>query len=116
MSQKHKTTVQPADRNEEIEVVVEYDYHKGSPGRLSGPPENCYPPEPAYVEIISVMHGAIDIEPYLHDDIMLNIEQEIEDSVTGKAAADEQDYWDSERRRQRDERYELTEVIQEDCE
>lgn len=78
MSKKWKTTVQPADRNPEIEVIVEYDYHKGSPGRLWGPPERCYPPEPAYVEIINVMHGAIDIEQYLSDEAMTTIEWDIE--------------------------------------
>jgi predicted secreted Zn-dependent protease len=110
---KYTTTIQPADRHDEIEIVVEYDYHKGSPGRLSGPPENCYPAEPAYVEIISVMHNGVDIERYLHDDTMIDIEQAIEDHVTGQAAADEQDYWDNVRKERR---HELTEVIQEDCE
>lgn len=112
MSAKFKTTVQPADRNDEIEVTVEYDYHKGSPGRLSGPPERCYPPEPAYVEIINVMHGSIDIEPYLSDDIMINIEQEIEADIQSahELAMERRD------EQLRDERYERSEVIQEDCE
>ena len=100
---KYKTTVQPADRNPEFEVVVEYAFHKGDPGRTSGPPERCYPPEPAYLEIISVMHGAIDIEQYLSDEQMAWIEQEIESKITEQ---EEQD----------DERYERSEVIQEDCE
>ena len=26
--------------------------HPGDPGRISGPPENCYPPEPPEFEII----------------------------------------------------------------
>ena len=102
MSAKIKTTVQPADRNEEIEVVVEYDYHKGSPGRLSGPPERCYPPEPAYVEIINVMHGSIDIEPYLSDDIMMNIEYEIEAAIEDdrERAAEARAEWIAEHRRE----------------
>ncbi len=79
---KYKTTIQPADRNPEFEVVVEYAFHKGDPGRTSGPPERCYPPEPAYVEIISVMHGAIDIEIYLSDAQMTTIEGEIEADIT----------------------------------
>lgn len=27
--------------------------HPGDPGRLSGPPEHCYPPEPAEFEIVN---------------------------------------------------------------
>lgn len=29
-------------------------YTPGDPGRLSGPPEKCYPPEPAEVEVTSL--------------------------------------------------------------
>lgn len=32
----------------------EYDYVPGSPGKLTGPPENCFPPEPAELEIIKL--------------------------------------------------------------
>ena len=34
--------------------VTRYQYTKGSPGRLSGPPEKCYPPEPAEVEDVEL--------------------------------------------------------------
>lgn len=90
---KYKTTIQPADRNPEFEVVVGYAFHRGDPGRTSGPPERCYPPEPAYIEIISVMHGAIDIEIYLSDEQMAWIEQEIEADITAaqEAAAERHD-------------------------
>lgn len=103
---KYTTTIQPADRHDEIEIVVEYDYHKGSPGRLSGPPEHCYPAEPAYVEIIAVMHKGVDIEPYLHDDTMIDIEQQIEDIVQSgmeadmEAAAEQRSEWLAEYRRE----------------
>jgi hypothetical protein len=55
----------------------------------------------------------VDIEPYLHDDTMIDIEQKIKDHITGQAAADEQDYWDNVRKERR---HECSEVIQEDCE
>ena len=84
---KHRTTIQPADRNPEIAVVVEYTYHKGSPGRLSGPPENCYPPEPAYIEIESITHGGINLTDYLADHILIDIEQEIEADITAAQEA-----------------------------
>jgi hypothetical protein len=38
----------------EMEARVAYTYLPGDPGRLSGPPEDCYPPEPAEVDIRSV--------------------------------------------------------------
>lgn len=44
-----------------LEVEVEgqtlrltYDYTPGDPGRTSGPPERCYPPEPEEVEITKI--------------------------------------------------------------
>lgn len=97
MSKKYKTTVQPADRNPEIEVVVEYDYHKGHPGRLSGPPENCYPPEPAYIEIITVMHKGTDIADYLSDNQMTTLEEEIGQAEDDVRAVQESEYWDMKR-------------------
>ncbi len=93
---KFRTTIQPADRNPEIAVVVEYAYHKGSPGRLSGPPENCYPPEPAYIEITSVKVGAVEI--VLSEAETERLAAEIEDAITEQAAADEQDHWDNVRK------------------
>lgn len=35
-------------------MVFKVEYHEGDPGRISGPPENCYPPEPPEIEIITV--------------------------------------------------------------
>jgi len=34
-------------------MVFKVEYHEGDPGRISGPPENCYPPEPPEVEVVS---------------------------------------------------------------
>ena len=39
----------------EVEITVEAKYIPGDPGRLSGPPEDCYPPEPPEVEIVSAV-------------------------------------------------------------
>lgn len=38
----------------EIECMIEYDYTPAQAGRLYGPPENCYPDEPAEVDITDV--------------------------------------------------------------
>lgn len=35
-------------------LIVDGTYTAGDPGRLYGPPERCYPPEPATFEIQSV--------------------------------------------------------------
>ena len=38
----------------DVPVVVEYSYSPGAPGRLWGPPEDCYPEEPPEIDILSV--------------------------------------------------------------
>ena len=38
---------------EELEITLvidEFNFYRGSPGQLNGPPENCYPPESDEVE------------------------------------------------------------------
>jgi len=44
----------------EEEVVCEFDYSPGDPGRTYGPPEKCYPPEPAELDITAVQNLAGD--------------------------------------------------------
>ena len=78
----------------EVEVVVEYDYHGPDDGGRD------YPSTPAYVEIYSVQ--IMGVEVTLSDADMERIQQEIEDAIT--------------EREEQDERYERSEVIQEDCE
>ena len=46
-------------------VLVSGTYYPGDPGRLFGPPERCYPPEPAEIEVERVMHGGEDITAVL---------------------------------------------------
>jgi hypothetical protein len=108
---KYTTTIEL--RGGDAEIVVEYDYFKGSPGRTYGPPERCYPSEPAHVEIIAVTYNGVTITDSLSESQIESLEQEIMDNMTERAAADEQDYWDNVRKERR---HELTEVIQEDCE
>lgn len=35
-------------------MAEHYHYIKASPGRLSGPPEKCYPPEPSEIEDVEL--------------------------------------------------------------
>ena len=39
----------------EFPVTVEYDYTPEDIGRVSGPPEYCYPPEPEQFEITKLL-------------------------------------------------------------
>lgn len=42
----------------ETDVVVKYTYHPGCAAQTYGPAENCYPAEPAEVEIVSARDAA----------------------------------------------------------
>ena len=53
-----KSYVQIGD--DEHDCEVKFTAYPGDPGRTYGPPEFCYPPEPAEVEILSVMVGLDD--------------------------------------------------------
>ena len=44
-------------------IRVEYDATPGCPGRYYGPPENCYPDEPAEVETTNVYMTNLEISP-----------------------------------------------------
>lgn len=38
-----------------LPVIIIYNAHAGSPGCFSGPPENCYPPDPPEIEIEAII-------------------------------------------------------------
>ena len=42
------------EQDNEVEVDVEFNWSPGDPGRVWGPPEHCYPPEPPELEILSI--------------------------------------------------------------
>ena len=43
-----------------LDLTAEVNYTPGDPGRVVGPPENCYPPEAPEIEFISLDYGAYD--------------------------------------------------------
>jgi len=44
---------------EDAECEIHCTYTPGSPGKLYGPPEDCYPPTPAEMEFISATCGGV---------------------------------------------------------
>ena len=71
------------DASETLEVTVKANYIPGSPGRFSGPPEHCYPEEPAEVELLSIHgDGGFVLDPYeLSDGERERLEQKVVDWV-----------------------------------
>ena len=67
------------DASETLEVTVKANYIPGSPGRFSGPPEHCYPEEPAEVELLSIHgDGGFVLDPYeLSDKERSRLEQDV---------------------------------------
>jgi len=71
---------------ENIIFAVEFIYKPLVPGRFSGPPENCYPDEPAELEFLSVSLPGSSINlldalsesaiESLESDILLDMEAE----------------------------------------
>ncbi len=42
-------------------ITIEFSFYPGDPGKTYGRPEDCYPPEPAEVEIENISFRSIDI-------------------------------------------------------
>jgi hypothetical protein len=61
-------------------------YYPGDPGRVSGPPEKCYPPEPAEVEVHSLTYCGedkeYDMKPLLDSDVGEEVLDKCVEAVT----------------------------------
>ena len=68
------------EEEEEIELEIEARVSGGSPGKIYGPPENCYPPEPPEVEIHRVLLNGNIWDDELTDDERIAIEQDFIDN------------------------------------
>lgn len=74
----------------DIEVVVEYYYSPGDPGRMYMPNgDPGYPPEPADVDFHSVTIDGCDIQEYLNDSALEKLAEQIH-----KEMNQEPDCWD----------------------
>ena len=79
---KYETTIEL--HGGDAEIIVEYDYYKGTPGRTYGPPEKCFPPEPSWVEIESVTYGEVTITDSLPESTILRLQEEIEEYIVAE--------------------------------
>ena len=71
------------DAPEILEVTVKANYNPGYPAKISGPPEHCYPEEPAEVELLSIHgEGGFVLDPSeLSSGERSRLEQEVVDWV-----------------------------------
>jgi hypothetical protein len=58
---------------------VEYTYTPMIPGKLTGPPEDCYPDEPAELEFISVClaFNSVNLLDILSEETISALEEEL---------------------------------------
>ena len=73
----------------EIPVTVRVtSYTPGDPGRLSGPPENCYPAEAAEFETVEFLADGTPVPECVRDLIDWEyVEQEIEEKINEREEA-----------------------------
>jgi hypothetical protein len=57
-----------------LEWTAKGEYFPGDPGRCSGPPENCYPPEPPEVNLSELKLNGKDFSELLESDLVEDIQ------------------------------------------
>jgi hypothetical protein len=73
------------------EAVIEYEYSPGKPGRISGPPEDCYEDEPEELAVIQVLVNGAWVDADLFAPAVIEQwEQAIRDDVQLQREADEE--------------------------
>ena len=83
----------------EVDVEVDYFYDPGTPGRYSGPPENCYPDEPAELELVAVRHELLS--PRAAEEVLKvleengDLEQCVAEELADEDAAAAESYYES---------------------
>ena len=81
-----KTITAETDLFGEVEFVMTYEYTPFRPGRISGPPEDCYPDEPEELEIESIEHISSilpdgNLMNILEDDFIEHLEDRLLDAI-----------------------------------
>lgn len=87
MELEYQTTLPDTD----LEVLITFDYTPYDPGRTSGPPENCYPPEGGDAEITSIITtpGGDELEPLLRPWVLKNLVDKCETWARERQSAGE---------------------------
>jgi len=94
----HTTIVREAEETTEIEV--DYAFSPGTPGRLYGRPEDCYPPEAADIDVVRawiVQEDGTEVEEELADDEIDQLREEGEVAMADARAEAEIDRYESSR-------------------
>jgi hypothetical protein len=80
----------------DAEVLIEYEYSAGRPGRYSGPPEDCYEDEPEDITVLQVLINGQFVDADLfaesvieqwHDAIRAHMADELESDAEDMAEA-----------------------------
>ena len=86
-----------ADDDVETEYDIEASWVPYDPGKISGPPENCYPPEGGYAEDVTVKFKGVEIKEI--EWAARGIKQDDIDAALEEAVAqDDRDYDGPDRR------------------
>lgn len=89
--------------DDDVRLVVSYKYTPGDPGRTSGPPERCYPPEPPEVEFLTVQlvhpgQPPADILPFVASELCEDAREKLETEIIAWEIeceqAEEQEHYD----------------------
>ena len=65
------------------DIEVHFTYYPARPGRISGPPEDCYPDEPSEFEIEQIVYNSVDVTSLFSDEdcaVMMEIIERILES------------------------------------
>ena len=99
----------------ECNFIVSGNFSPGDPGRTSGPPERCYPPEPAEFEILSFHAVRARLKPSevpewllerltANEDLVERIELEAADFFEDLLAPDDRRDYDQDQERDNEQR------------
>ena len=67
-----------------VEMLASGTYYPGSPGRYSGPPEDCYEADPDELEIESITVGGVDIIALVSDTVIKRCADAMPDRIANK--------------------------------